>query len=130
MGLLTNLAGGLVGVFPMNILLPHLLVAMIFFYACLASSAIFSVHALFVPSGPAGRWIAAPGLFTVTCFIVFLGETIRLRHHLSGVVHMLSHRPALWLLPASEWAVFLSVLLWIVLVALHLIIEDKRKAIR
>ena len=110
----------------MNVLVPHLIIAFVFFDACLASVVLYSVHALLSPRRPWGRWIAVPGLFSVVSLAVFLGDCLRLRHGLHDVIRLLSHRPTVWLLPLSEWFVFLSVLLWIILVATQLKSEEKR----
>ena len=86
----------------MNHLAPHLIVAMIFFYSFLASVTFFSLCALVFPRGRVGRWIALPGLLSMMCLVVFLGQAILLRHHLSRVLRMLSHRPPIWFFPLSS----------------------------
>jgi hypothetical membrane protein len=126
LGIITNLSGVLIGVYPMNMLAPHLLVAFIFFYSCLATIVVYSVHALLFPRSAWGRWIAVPGLISEACFLVFLGDCISLRHDLHGILHTLSHRPDVWLLPLSEWCVFLSVMVWIIVAAAHLKSEMER----
>lgn len=127
-GVICALSAALVGVFPMNNLLPHLLFAMMFFYTGFASAIRYSIHSYRFLSGRFGRWNALPSFVSALCFAAFIIETLRMSGHLKQVIHTLLHqRPDFWLPPTLEWLVFLSVMVWITLAAIQLnaVLEKK-----
>ncbi len=109
----------LVGVYPMNNLGPHGKSAISYFRAGLLAVVFFSAA---VWQQPRGSGLVLPaanvfGLLSAVCYLAFL---IRLSYRKVGQElkdafdpQKAGARPKFWLLPALEWAVFFSTMLWI-----------------
>ena len=130
-GLVSGISGALVGVFPMNRLKPHSLVAMMFFNVGMVSAALFAVYVLFIRQDRFRRWVAVPAIVTVVCFFAFLfltepaqpaGELLELPKD------AFADRPAVWTTAILEWSVFFSVLAWAVIVSLYLRVQRSKTA--
>jgi hypothetical protein len=114
----------LVGVFPMNNLKPHSMAAMNYFRGGLVTILLFSI-AIFIQ--PADRQVITPwanifGMVSIAAYAAFLiligristsGEEEKALDPLQ-----VPQRPSFMILPAVEWAVFFSSILWFLGVAL------------
>ena len=122
-GSVSGISGALVGVFPMNRLELHSLVAMTFFNVGMVVAALFALYVLFLQRDRFPKWIAVPAIVTVACFFAFLfltepvqpaGEVLELPKH------AFADRAEIWISAVLEWSVFFSVLAWAVIVSLYL----------
>lgn len=123
-GLACGVCGTAVGAAPMNDLLIHIFWARNFFNSGFAAMGIFTFIALI------GRWglprrLALPGLVATAAFGAFLAIPMPLGNAggdiLAAVTAMLNApRPAVWMPAVFEWLAVLSVLGWVVAVALLL----------
>jgi hypothetical membrane protein len=130
-GVITAVSGALVGVFPMNNLGPHIVVAMTFFNAGMGTMALVSVYALVSRKSPFPRWFALPGVVVTVIFALFL--YLPQPQESSGdlaeaTIRLLENRPDVWLVAILEWAVIGSVVAWVGLASLYL--RANRRATR
>jgi hypothetical membrane protein len=128
LGLVTGLSGALIGVFPMGAdLMTHFKVAMLFFNAGLVTTIAFALYLLLSRQARFPRRLALPGGITALSFfsLLYLVEPIMpegqppedLPQFLEG---LLWDRPPIWPTAIVEWIVVLTVLGWVVAVALTL----------
>ncbi len=120
-GLITGVSGALVGVFPMNHLKPHLVVAMLFFESAMVTIIMFSIWLIMTRHKIVPGWLSLVGLIPAACLFGF----IFLRKPISDNVPTLAIpenfvRPHFWSTAALEWSVLISVLIWITVVAIVL----------
>lgn len=128
-GLVTGVSGALVGIFPMNNLVPHARVAMMFFNMGLVATLLFSLYVLFSRQRRFPKWMLAPGLLATAFFVAFLfypqpatsgsidiGEATR---------QLMANRPAVWPMAILEWGVLISILVWALVVSLYLRAEHR-----
>jgi len=122
-GVVYGVSLSFVGVFPMNNLKPHGYAAMTFFRAGLAMVILFSlVIALQSGENPIlSRWFSLAGLPPIAAFSAFL---LLIRKANRQVEDPLSTeevpRPKIWILASVEWLIFVTILLWFILIALGL----------
>lgn len=123
LGVVTGLALSMVGVFPMNKVKNHTIAAVTFFRGGLLMVLFFSL-AIVLQSGEnpivARSW-GLVGMIPVLAFGVFLGlmwsadkenrETLETTEF---------ERPRIWKLAISEWSIYFSFVLWILLIVLAL----------
>ncbi len=120
-GIFTSVSGGLVGIFPMNNLEPHIDVAITFFYAGLVVTILFSIYVFTGLNRNFPRWVAVPGVFSFVCFFVFLFLTdpiIPQDGSFESIFFVLDNRPPILETAIFEWAVILSIIIWIFTVSL------------
>ena len=120
MGIITSISGGLVGVYPMNHLVPHVNVALTFFYSGLLVTILFSLYVFTNQNQFFPKWMAVPGLVSFVCFFSFLFLTdpiVPEGEPLKDVLFVLENRPAILETAIFEWAVILSTLIWIFVLA-------------
>ena len=108
----------LVGVFPMNNLNPHIKAAVSYFRAGLVMVFLFGVAILTQPAGQAKvtPLASVTSLLAVLAYSSFL---FLLRKPEEGAQtgealdpDIIPDRPQLWILPALEWLVFVSTIVW------------------
>jgi hypothetical protein len=122
-GLWAALSILLVGVFPMNDLGPHSRAATSFFRAGLVMEVLFSAAVLLQPAGSAviSPYVNLFSLLAAAAYGSFLYLLMRkpfgeeVKNKLDPTIN--PQRPAFWLLPALEWAVFFTTILWMLGVA-------------
>jgi hypothetical membrane protein len=123
-GVVAAVSLALVGVFPMNNLKPHSLAAMTYFRAGLAMVILFTLAialqaegALVVP-----REVNWAGVFAILAFGSFLVIAGRASKEVGDVLNPEAKvaRPRFWLMPAVEWMIFVSTLVWFGVVSLGL----------
>lgn len=118
-GTLGGLSGSLVGVFPLNILLPHLVVAMLFFYSSMCSIGLFSVWLLSNSKSRMDKVIALWGMMAVACFLAFLWNIIQNKEQILAVIKNSAQRPDIWWSAILEWLVFIGFQTWTMAVSVR-----------
>lgn len=121
LGGITGLALSSVGLFPMNNMKGHMAAAVTFFRAGLLMVFLFSL-AIVLQNGETlvvPRWLGLVGVIPVLAFGIFLGMMWLVRDadrealSTSGL-----ERPRIWKFAISEWTIFFSLILWILVIAL------------
>ena len=120
-GIFSCISCNLLGVFPMNNLSIHNVVAFSFFYSGLVAITLFTLVIFFDKQNKILKWLLIPGIITVASFTSYLiapyiissahGHTLH-SHHLAG-----SH---VRLKPILEWSVFFTLMAWFVLMSISL----------
>ncbi len=106
----------MVGILPMNLAAPHLVVALIFFYLSLLLSFLYTVVILLSMYRPYPRWLAYPGFLflLVGAWIIIsppeLSTDIDFQQRMGG---LLQTRPAVYPLAIIEWLAVLIFLSWL-----------------
>ena len=123
LGVATGIALSMVGVFPMNKIKNHTVAAIAFFRGGLLMVLLFSL-AIVLQSGEnlivAKGWGLA-GMFPVLAFGIFLGLNWSVREDDREALDTAEfERPRLWSFAISEWSIYFSFVLWILLVTLAL----------
>lgn len=124
LGVITGIACGLVGVFPMNNMHIHVPVAMVFFRGGLITILFFTLIFLFDTQKKISKWMIIPGGITVLAFAAFLFIPKMLGYATGTSLSVPDVRPAFWLNPFLEWLVFVTVICWIISLSWYLM---KRK---
>lgn len=126
-GVVAGMSGALVGVFPMDQLRPHAVVAMTFFYVGLCMTALFSLYVLLSQRREFPRWLFIPGALTFASFFAFLFLTEPVDEAssslLDAAMRFIYNRPVFSATATLEWAVITGIVGWVVLVALHLLVK-------
>ena len=123
LGVVATVNGALVGVFPMNNLGPHIVVAMNFFNLGMVMAFAYSLVILFGKRHPFPKWLAAPGLLTAAAFVVFLNFPSDFDSGVDfqeGMTGMLRNRPDFMPLALVEWVVILGILVWVLMLGGYL----------
>ena len=107
-GIVAGLAGSLVGVFPMNQIGIHRIVALIFFNLGWISVGLASIDIWRQPEPRFARWLPALGALTVALFICFLAVYLPLLSY-TGTDES---RPAISAATTLEWLVLVGILSW------------------
>jgi hypothetical membrane protein len=123
-GVITALACVAVGLFPMNHLPSHVLAAMIYFRAGLIMVVLYTLAILTQP--PANVWVpkwvvlfGALAILSYGSFLVLVrGGTAltQVNERLTGDPQ--AARPRFWALPAVEWGIFFTTIIWFLAIAL------------
>ena len=126
-GVVTAGACAFVGIFPMNNLSAHTKAAMTYFRAGLLMVLLFT---LAIALQPAEKTVVPKlsfffGLVTCAAYIAFLallrGGNVSQQISDSFNPDVLPERPGYWALPAVEWVVFFSTVLWFFGIALFVV---------
>ena len=123
-GVVATVCGGLVGIFPMNNLGPHILVALTFFDLGMVMAFLYSVVFLFKNIHPFPRWMAVPGFINALSFALFNNFPPAFEAELDfqdGMAGMLQNRPDLIPLALLEWVVVLGILIWVLILGIYLV---------
>lgn len=96
LGIITAIAGSLVGIFPMNYLVPHMIVSMTFFYAGMISIGFFTAGILIQKKPKISRYFSIVGFVVIIIFFMFL----------SGGFGILT-------IAIFEWAAVLSIVIFL-----------------
>jgi hypothetical membrane protein len=117
LGVVAGLAGTGVGVFPMNELSTHALVALTFFMLGWIVVALASIDFVIGRDERFPRWLSIIGAVTVAAFIGFLvslqTEGLLAEDGLAAP----EVRQAFWIVPTLEWLLIVGILAWVFLTA-------------
>lgn len=125
LGLITGLSGSLVGIFPMNNLDAHIVVAMWFFRAGLVSSAVFAVYVLVSKQKQFSRWTSIPAasISIITFIFLFVLEPATTGEN---PLVLTIDRPAFWANALLEWGIFLAIMVWVLASSYNLYSQEKK----
>ena len=119
LGMVGGVCGAMVGVFPMDRLGTHTLVAFGFFGLTCVSIAIFALSGR--PAGPtAGRPAIAAAIVIVASLVAFLAVVLGGG---AGDLSAPDPRPTFWLPSILEWLALIGLLGWVLIVSLRLFRE-------
>jgi hypothetical membrane protein len=124
-GLVTGISGSLVGIFPMNNLDVHIQVAMWFFRAALAVSAIFAIYVFVSKQSKFSRWTSIPAasISVITFIFLFVLEPVGAGEN---PLVLTVDRPAFWPNALLEWGIFFSIMIWVLAASLDLYSQTKK----
>lgn len=123
-GCAAAIAMALVGLFPMNNLKPHSLAAMTYFRAGLVMVILFTTAVALQPAGQAAvpravNWMGALAILAYGSFLVIMGRVAKKGSNALDPLEVVE-RPRFWTLPALEWSIFITTVLWFLAVGLAL----------
>jgi len=124
-GLVTGISGSLVGVFPMNKLDAHITVAMWFFRAALAVSAIFAIYVIASKQDKFTRWTSIPAasISVITFIFLFVLEPVGTGEN---PLVLTVDRPVFWPNALLEWGIFFSIMIWVLATSFDLYLKMKK----
>jgi hypothetical membrane protein len=116
-GLIAGLAGAGVGIFPMNHIGVHAIVALTFFNLGWIAVGLASIDIARRPEPRFPRWLAIIGALTVVAFVAFLVSL-----QTEGVLDEAGLaapevRRAFWIVPTLEWSLIVGIIAWVFLTA-------------
>ena len=120
-GVVTGLGLIMVGLFPMDNIKPHATAAITFFRGGLLMVLAFSLALLFPPQNEAlfSRFFGLVGLIPAAAFGYFLWLMWTVRDKVDQTLSTQEfNSPSVWKLAISEWAVYFSIILWILILSL------------
>lgn len=122
-GVLSSICASLVGVFPMNYLLPHYIVAMGFFFGAMITIVLYSIAILLQKDHKVPKWFVIPGM--VVAFIYAWMLSYMFTGNTSDLTVNFETRPVFWLLPTLEWAAILSVVIYLLFLSIYARLSQK-----
>lgn len=120
-GVISGISLVMVGLFPMNHRKPHGYAALAYFRLGLLMVILFSLAILFQKSGEVvlSRWLGLAGLLPILAFSTFL---LMIQKAYKETEDPLAtediSRPKVWDLAIVEWSIFVTMLVWIGIIAL------------
>jgi hypothetical protein len=123
-GLWTGIACLLVGVYPMNNLTPHSRVATAYFRGGLVTVLFFTLAIFFQVPGVhvISRWANLAGLAAILSYAAFIVLSDRPKPEedtaQTDPEPIVKERPRFSLIPAVEWLVFITTILWFLVISL------------
>jgi len=123
-GLWTGISCLLVGVYPMNNLTPHSRVATAYFRGGLVTVLLFTLAIFFQTPGPLviSRWANLAGLAAILSYATFIGLSDRQKPDDDTAQPdrepVVRERLRFSLIPALEWLVFITTMLWFLVITL------------
>ena len=130
LGLSAAICGGLVGIFPMNQLDQHILVALGFFNLGQVVALAYSLVFLFGKNHPYPRWLAIPGFINTAAFFAFNNFPPQFEEGVDfnqGMEGLLTNRPDFIPLALMEWVVILGILIWFLIMGLHMLRQTRER---
>jgi hypothetical protein len=97
----------------------HGQVALLFFVSCFIVMLLFSLVVGLSKQDVYRRWLALVGSPMLVSSLVFLYALATRNNVATALATTDAQRPAFDLVPASEWAVMVSLLLWVLVVAIY-----------
>lgn len=124
-GMLACILGSLIGIFPMNIVNTHIVIAMAFFISSTIAIILFSIGIYVDPEANLPKALVWYGCIVVFAFIFFLFnpfDTSAVNFTGSftqqNIANLDNIRPVIWNIAILEWLSVLSIILWIVIVSI------------
>lgn len=133
-GMLSSIFVSLVGMFPMNNLIPHFIVAMLYFNCALITVLLFTISILLTKEPKIPKWTSLMGIVVIVINAIALtainpsdfdfesGTTIE-----GAFMSIMQDRPEVWSMAILEWAMVLSVLGYLFFTAAYVRILIKNK---
>jgi len=123
-GVVTAIGLSLVGVFPMNDLKPHGKAAVTFFRGGLVMVLAFTLAIAFQPKAsqilpPLVSLVGLPAILAFSGFLFMMFKASKDAER-EALEPMENERPKVWLMPMVEWAIFITIVLWFVAIAIAL----------
>lgn len=122
-GFVTGVGLMMVGIFPMDNIKPHTTAAVTFFRGGLLMVLAFSLAVLFPPQEQVllSRFYGLVGLIPVAAFGYFLVLMWSVRDKIDQPLSTEEvQRPRVWKFAISEWAVYFSIIVWILVLSLSI----------
>jgi Flp pilus assembly protein protease CpaA len=109
----------------MNNLDVHIQVAMWFFRAALAVSAIFAIYVFVSKQSKFSRWTSIPAasISVITFIFLFVLEPVGAGEN---PLVLTVDRPAFWSNALLEWGIFFSIMIWVLAASLNLYSQTKK----
>jgi len=120
-GVISAISLAMVGLFPMNRRKPHGYAALAYFRSGLVMVILFSLAILFQKDETRifSRWLSLAGILPVTAFSTFL---LMIQKAYKATEDPLATkdvaRPKVWNLAIAEWSIFVTMLVWIGVIAM------------
>jgi hypothetical membrane protein len=124
-GVVAGVSGALVGVFPMDQLTMHSIVALSFFVLGSLSVALASIDLARRPDPRFPRWLAVIGAAVTVCFVLFMVALFTDPTSGRDVLAAPDARPDVWVAAILEWSVVIGVLVWTLATALTWLRADR-----
>lgn len=118
-GLFSCVCASLVGIFPMNYLVPHAIVALLFFMGAMITVGIFSISILIIKEQKISKILGLLGLVVVAIYIPFFSIDFGDMQNMGNLKNAFKNRPNVWILAVLEWAMALAILGYLCLIAIY-----------
>jgi hypothetical membrane protein len=123
-GIICSIGLFFVGVFPMNKMKPHIIAAMTYFRGGLLMMIFFTLAIGFQPADgvvlPEAYSLAGvPAIFSFTGFLLMTRKAMK-KSDENPLSTENVKRPKVWPMAVLEWAIFITIVLWFVVIALGL----------
>lgn len=111
-GVFSSITIVFMGIYPMNYRGAHALAALSFFFSGLFMAGLWSLAIIFQREPRIHRGLSLFGFISTACFVAFVSV---------GTTNLdpVSERPDFWLLPTLEWAVYFSIIGYLLAVSLY-----------
>ncbi len=124
LGIWSGISCALVGIIPMNNLVPHVIVSFSFFYSGMGAVALLTQAIWLDRRQRIAKWPIWSGILTVGCFFALAAAPV-----LCGLTTIESLDPRrvprsqLGVIPLIEWLVFVMIVVWILSVSIALLLR-------
>ena len=126
-GLVACLLGACIGLFPMNNVTPHIVIAMSFFFISTLTMILYSYSIYSDPQRIFPKFFALYGLLVFLFFMFFLfnpfdtsAVTFTESFTQENIANLDNIRPNIWGIAILEWLSVLSIILWVILISIFL----------
>jgi hypothetical membrane protein len=129
LGIISGVSCMLVGVIPMNNLLPHVVVSFSFFYSGMAAVVFFTQAIWLDRRNRLPRYLMWPGLLTFASFFALaLAPAVLGLTSIESLDPRRVERAALGPIPFIEWCVFAMIIVWVVSMSIGLALNPRPDA--
>jgi hypothetical membrane protein len=126
-GVFSGVACILVGVFPMNHLHAHSIVATSFFVSGMLMVAVFSVAIARQKEARIPKLLSIAGVVVVGVFIAFLLDSFVIGYGFGhGPLYVIFVRPHIWWRTILEWGVFFAIVSWVLLISIRMYVMNRK----
>ncbi|MFN8418069.1 MAG: DUF998 domain-containing protein [Anaerolineae bacterium] len=126
-GVISGIAGALVGVFPMNNIGIHTSIALTFFNLGWIAVGLFSLYFWFKRDPALPRWLTIIGAACVVSFVGFLAILGDVSQRPRDALGVPIERLDFWWATIFEWLIIVTIILWVFAVALALYRYTRRE---
>lgn len=128
-GAFASIAMSFVGIFPMNHLATHVMVANIFFYSGLLAILLFTILIFTDKKNILSKWLSIPGFIALGSFVYFVFEILNGPKKLNVLSTTDIVRPQIWINSIAEWSILITMLIWILCISIYLLFENNKSTI-